>query len=228
MQPSGVHVFKLNNNAKSNKGLKQFSRPGISPALAPEGAEPAAKKQKAAEEPPAPPPPRATPYVFEEKPEPEDPQEKRRLAMKIIQYKQSFPTKFQSLVIQDLHQKSVPELKEMLADCQYMLAAGTNSTLYRLGFNFGVTAIERLANATGAKCQGLSVYLQRDEEWRDLCKEMELQYSEFTPIGVEKRMLFKLIQAAGAVDERNRYESYTQPEDTRRVKPSVLETYKNL
>jgi hypothetical protein len=140
----------------------------------------------------------------EQEPEtPSDPLKRRKLQVLIRAYLNRFGNRLQGLDFSNL-EKTEEELEADLRDIRFLVAASSPGAPYKIVANIGVAAWERLCvDGLDYKVTGLSAYLKRDEEWKDLVDEMALEYAEVFHQPVYMRVGFKLMQSTYMLHEMN-------------------------
>lgn len=163
--------------------------------------------------------------------QPSDPVYRRSLIKQLMMYKMSRLSKYLimfDLSSQSLEMKSQQELEDLLRECKYTVGVRTNLAFFQSAAENGLVGLEYTATRTGLRVQGLSFYLQKNEEFQDLIAEVGLKYSNITYVEPEARLGLLVVRTALALHNMNKSQEATKEFLNSEISKTVQDKYQDL
>lgn len=123
---------------------------------------------------------------------------RRQKIMTITLYLKKFPDKLDQLSIKkgSLNKKSDDELDNIVNDIQWLLGCGNNQYFVQFIANGMIKGWEIFGMKSGYRIEGVSSFLEKDQAWRDLLLELEIQRFGLHSFPPEQRALAMVLDAS--------------------------------
>lgn len=128
---------------------------------------------------------------------------KKRTISKIFLYYDTFPHKLGEKKPQNLDNKSLSKLDQMLSNCKILIGTKSLTKLLNNGISMGTDALEKFCVLLGLQLQGFSKELLDDQDFMDTVKEIILDYSDDMYISPFTRLAMCIISKGRQVQNKN-------------------------
>lgn len=155
---------------------------------------------------------------------------KRKAVMLIKLYLTKFKDKLSDLKIKvdKLANKEIDDLNRILEDIRFMLGCSSNSGMVDSLSQGALALYEKALVSMEWQVTGISRYLEKDQEWKDLMVELELEWIGLSSLPPGQRAAMKLLRSSYQLHQANSILHGLPAANTKNVDPSLLEKWKDL
>ncbi len=166
----------------------------------------------------------------EEKPKESSRITKYKLIVIIRLYIEWFPQKLDGFKEIDLKELETEELQRLLDDIRIIIKANNLCSFNRGAMLGASNLLENIAVASGFDIRGLSIDLEKEQDFQDLIKEIALENAEsgFTLLSPLQRGLVKLVESAGKRYMINGAEQLIQRAKSFIVNQAFIDKFRDL
>jgi hypothetical protein len=105
--------------------------------------------------------------------------------------------------VSSLDQYGIEELDKHLNEIEFALDCSSPLSFSHVATDVALKVYEETAINMGIECRGLSKAVQADNEWRELCIEMDLKAANFAGSNIWMRSGWKVVQLTYALHKAN-------------------------
>lgn len=121
---------------------------------------------------------------------PEEEEERKQIIRKLFRYKQAFTSHVVNLPISDSVDMTIPDLRRLLEDTEYMISCRKSSDSVKKMFVGGCAISENvITRITPLKIQGLTQHVARNEELLDIVEEISIKRGNDVALSPETRLM---------------------------------------